>query len=153
MGHLRLTDHVNAAIDHVWDMNVSCDRLPQWNVNIVEIKDCPGGRLDRVGAKATTVGRVMGRNIEGHSETLRADKPHTFVQKLTGAGGATATINATFTEAGGGTDVVVEADYDFPMGFFGGIADKLLGGSIKRDIEHSMANFRELCEATAPARV
>jgi uncharacterized membrane protein len=152
MGHVRLSEHINAPIDHVWDMNVSCERLPEWNVNVVEVRDCPG-RLDRVGAKATTIGRVMGRKVEGQLETIRAEKPRAFEQRITGAGGIVASINASFAAADGGTDVTVELDYTFPAGFFGGIAEKLLGGSLERDTRHSMENFKELSEATAPARV
>jgi hypothetical protein len=75
MGHARLTEHIDAPIDQVWDLNASCERVPEWNVNIVEVRDCQG-RLDRVGAKTTTVGRIMGRNIDGFAETTKADKPH-----------------------------------------------------------------------------
>ena len=39
MGHARITSHVNAPIEHVWDLNASCERLPEWNVNVVEVKD------------------------------------------------------------------------------------------------------------------
>jgi uncharacterized membrane protein len=121
-------------------------------VNVVEVKDCQG-RLDHVGAKTTTVGRIMGRNIDGSAETTKADKPHAFAQKFTGAGGAKGSISITYTEARGGTDATVELEYDLPMGIFGGIAEKLLGGSIARDLRHSMENFKALCEATVPAHV
>ena len=151
MGHARVSGHVDAPIDHVWDINASCDRLPEWNVNVVEVKDCPGGRLDRVGAKATTVARVMGRKIDGTSETTKADKPHAFSQRLTGAGGARGTVEVTYREAAGGTDVAVEFEYNLPGGLFAGIAEKLLAGSIERDLRHSMENFKALCEATVPA--
>jgi uncharacterized membrane protein len=152
MGHVRLSDHINAPIDHVWDINASCERLPEWNVNIVEVKDCQG-RLDQVGARITTVVRVFGRRIEGSQETTKSDKPHTFALKLSGAGGAKATVNGTYTEAGGGTDATIELEYDLPMGMFAGVAEKLLGGSIERDLRHSMENFKALCESTIPARV
>ncbi|HEY8437850.1 MAG TPA: SRPBCC family protein [Candidatus Limnocylindrales bacterium] len=152
MGHVRLSEHIDAPVDHVWDMNVSCDRLAEWNVNIVEVKDCPG-RLDAVGAKATTIGRVMGRKVEGQTETLRVDKPQIFEERITATGGIVASVKTSFAAARGGTDVTVEVDYTFPAGFFGGIAEKLLGGSLERDTRHSMENFKELCEATAPARV
>ena len=152
MGHVRVSEHINAPIDQVWDLNASCERVPEWNVNVIEVKDCPG-RLDRVGAKATTVTRVMGRKIEGSAETTKADKPHAFAQKLVGAGGAKATVSVTYAEAGGGTDTTIELDYDLPMGMFAGIAEKLLGGSIERDVRHSMENFKAMCEATVPAHV
>jgi len=152
MGHVRVSDHISAPIDQVWDLNAACERVPEWNVNVIEVKDCQG-RLDRVGAKTTTVSRVMGRKIEGTAETTKADKPHAFAQKLTGAGGAKASVSVTYAEAGGGTDITVELDYDLPMGMFAGIAEKLLGGSIERDLRHSMENFKALCEATVPAHV
>jgi len=136
-----LSEHIDAPVDHVWDINASCERLPEWNVNIVEVKDCQG-RLDRDGARVTTVVRVFGRKIEGSQETTKAEKPHAFALKLIGAGGAKATVNGTYTEAGGGTDASVDLEYDLPMGLFAGVAEKLLGGSIERDLRHSMENFR-----------
>jgi len=152
MGHVRLSEHINAPIDQVWELNASCERLPEWNVNLVEVRDCQG-RLDRVGARATTVTRVFGRRIEGSQETTRADKPHAYALKLSGAGGAKATVDITYTEARGGTDATIELEYELPMGLFAGVAEKLLGGSIERDLHHSMENFKALCEATIPARV
>jgi hypothetical protein len=39
-------------------------------------------------------------------------------------------------------------DYELPGGFFGGIADKLfMERQIERDIKHSNATFKALCEA------
>ena len=152
MGHLRLSEHINAPIDQVWEIIASCERLPEWNVNVVEVRDCPD-RLDRVGTRVTTVVRVLGRKIEGTQETTKADKPHAYALKLSGAGGAKATLDQTFTEADGGTDATVEVEYELPMGLFAGVAEKLLGGSIERDFRHGMENFKALCEATIPAHV
>ena len=152
MGHLRFSEHIDAPIDHVWEVLASCERLPEWNVNVVEVKDCQG-RLDRVGTRVTTVVRVLGRKIEGTQETTKADKPHAYALKLSGAGGAKATLDQTFTEADGGTDATVEVEYELPMGLFAGVAEKLLAGSIERDGRHSMENLKALCEATVPAHV
>jgi len=148
MGHVRSSEH----IDHVWETNAECELIPEWNVSVVEVKDGPG-RLDRVGARATKVVRVFGRRIEGSQETTKADKPRAFTLKLVGAGGARATVDGTFTESGGGTDMLLELDYELPMGVFAGVAQKLLGGSIERDVRHSMEKFKALCESTIPARV
>ena len=151
MGHLRLGEHIDAPIDHVWEIYASCERLPEWDMSIVEVKDCQG-RLDRVGARVTTVARVFGRRIEGFRETTKADQPHDFAVKLV-AGGAKATVDGTFTGARGGTDATFEVEYGLPMGMFAGVAEKLLGGSIERDLQSSMENLKALCESTLPARV
>jgi uncharacterized membrane protein len=152
MGHVRLTEHIDAPIDHVWDLNASCERLPEWNVNIAEVRDC-AGRLDSVGARVTTVVRVFGRKIEGYQETTKAEKPRAFALNLVGAGGAKGTVDGTFSEARGGTDATLELEYELPMGLFAGVAEKLLRGSIERDLRHSMENFKALCESTIPAHV
>jgi carbon monoxide dehydrogenase subunit G len=150
MRHLRIQEHIEAPIEHVWDLNASCERIPEWNVSVIEVKDC-SGRLDQVGAKATTVAQVMGRRIEGQQETTRADRPRVLEQRLTGTGGATATFALTLAESKGGTDVTVEADYELPMGPFAGIAERILHGSIDRSFRQSMENFKALAEATVPA--
>ena len=152
MGHVQLIQHIDAPIDYVWEIGASCERLPEWNVTIVEVKDCPG-RLDRVGARATVVARVFGRRIEGSQETTKADKPHAFSLKLSGAGGANGVVDQTFSEASGGTDTTIDVEYELPLGLFAGVAEKLLGGSVERDLRHSMENFKALCEASVPARV
>jgi carbon monoxide dehydrogenase subunit G len=152
MFHVQVSEHIDAPIDHVWELIASCERLPEWNVVVVEIKDCPD-RLDRVGATATAVGRILGRKIETTQETTRADKPHTYALKLSGAGGAKGTGTYTFSEARGGTDATLEVEGDLPMGMFAGVAEKLLGGTLERDARHSMENFKALCEATVPAHV
>jgi uncharacterized membrane protein len=147
MGHLRSSEHIDAPIDHVWEIFASCERLPEWTANIVEVKGCPD-RLDRVGAQFTPVYRVFGRKIEGSQETTRADKPHAFALKLSGAGGLKATADFTFTEARGGTDMTDELEYDLPLGLFGGVVEKLLRGSIERSVRHEMETFKALCEST-----
>jgi len=152
MVHVRLSEHINAPIDHVWDTIASCDRLPEWNAAVVEVKDCPG-RFDRVGVRTIGVGRIFGRKIEVSQETTKADKPHTLVLKVGGPGGLKATVDHTFTEASGGTDATFDLEADLPMGLFAGVAEKLLRGSMERDLRHSVENFKALCEATVPAHV
>jgi carbon monoxide dehydrogenase subunit G len=148
MGHHRVSEHIDAPIDHVWEIFASCERFPEWAP--VEVKDCQG-RRDHVGARATTVVRFFGRKLEGTQETTRADKPHTFALKLSGAGAVKATADFTFTEARGGTDMTEDLEYELPMGMFAGVAEKLLQGSIERDLRRGTENFKALCESTVPA--
>jgi len=102
---------------------------------------------------SSRTGGQLSRKIEGTQETTKADKPHTYALRLTGAGGARATVEITNKEAGSGTDMTIDIDYRLPTGLFSGIAEKLLGGRVERDLRHSTDNFKELCEASVPARV
>jgi hypothetical protein len=43
-----------------------------------------------------------------------------------------------------------EVEYDLPKGLFAGVAEKVVGGFLERDLRHSMENFKALCEATVP---
>jgi len=151
MGHFRESFHIEAPIDHVWDLNADARRMPEWDVNTIEVQDCPE-RIDEVGAKYTTVARVMGRRLTGTNVTTKVERPHLLEQKIELPGGGHAEFTLKLVEAGGGTDESMEFDYKLPGGMFAGVAEKLLAGSIERDARHSNENFKALCEATVPGR-
>ena len=151
MGHLQEQIHVDAPIEAVWDLVTDTQRLVEWQSGLVEVKDSTG-KLDRVGAGYSPVFRFAGRKLEGHFEVSRIEKPNLLEFKGTSPGGGKATQTLKLDRAGAGTDVSFEMDYELPGGFFGGIADKLfMERQIERDIKHSNANLKALCEAKVPA--
>lgn len=147
MGHIHDTVHIAAPIEHVWDLNADARRMPEWDVNTLEVRDCPD-RIDWVGAKFTSVSRVMGRQLNGTSETTRVEKPSRLEQQIALPGGGRASVTMTFEATAGGTDETISIDYELPGGLFAGVAEKLLAGSIERDFHHGNENFKALCEAT-----
>lgn len=149
MRHLRETFHIDAPIDHVWDLGADARRMPEWEPTTIEVRDAPD-RIDWVGATYTSVVRVMGRQLTGSFETTEVDKPRLLVQKAALPGGGEAQVTVTLVASGDGTDETVSIDYEMPGGFFGGVAEKLLAGSMERDFHHGNENFRALCEATVP---
>jgi uncharacterized membrane protein len=149
MGHIRESIHIDAPIDQVWELGAKCERYPEWQTGIVEVKDCTGP-IDRVGAKYTIVYKSMGRRLEATFEVTRAEKPRLMEQKGTVPGGGHATSLQTLEPAGGGADLMFTFDYELPGGFVGGMADKLfMERALERDIRHSNENFKALCEAEA----
>ena len=42
MGHIRESVHINAPIDRVWALGIDHARWPEWQTNLVEIKDFSG---------------------------------------------------------------------------------------------------------------
>lgn len=151
MGHFSETIHIAAPIDRAWDLNADCRRIPEWVVNTIEVRDCPD-RLDRIGATYASVSRIMGRQMAATFTTTKVERPHLLEQKAELPGGGHGTLTVTFTEAGGGTDVEVTLDYVLSGGLFAGVAEKLLSGSIQRDMRHSNENFKALCEAEIPVQ-
>lgn len=149
MGHIRETIHVDAPIEQVWELGAKCERYPEWQTGIVEVRGCTSP-MDHVGAKYTAVYKSMGRSLEVTTEVIRAEKPRLIENKLTAPGGGHGTWLQTAEPAEGGTDVTFTFDYELPGGFVGGMADKLfMERAIERDIRHSNENFKALCEAEA----
>jgi uncharacterized protein YndB with AHSA1/START domain len=150
MVHIRVRQHIEAPIEHVWELAADCSRIPEWSVGFVEVRDCPD-RIDQIGARYTTVGRVLGRHIIGSWETTRADRPHFFERQGVARTGDRATIAVTLIEADGGTDSTYEFQYQLPGGMFSGVAEGLAAAAIERDLRHANENFKALCEAPVAA--
>lgn len=149
MGHLRETIHIAAPVDQVWDLGADARRMTEWDVNTLEVRDCPD-RIDWVGAKFTSVSRVMGRQLTTTSETTKVVKPSFLEQQIVLPGGGHASASMTFEVTATGTDETISIDYELPGGLFAGVAEKLLASSIERDFRHGNENFKALCEAAVP---
>lgn len=147
MGIIRDSFHVKAPIEVVWDMNADCARIPEWNVNLVEVRGCPG-RIDHVGARFTTIANLLGQRVEARVETTLVDRHHVMEQRgVSGTGVASTRVE--FTAARGGTDVAVRFDYQVAGGVFGGILERLALRTVERDIRRSNIRFKALCEKAA----
>ena len=147
MGHVRQMSHVDAPPDKVFALTIDAERDPEWNSSVVEVKDVTG-LLDRVGASYVAILRLGGRRLDTHWEVSKVERPRLLELAATAPGGGHATSTTTFEPAGGGTDITIEADYELPGGFVGGVADKLfVERAIERDIKHSIENFKAICEA------
>jgi uncharacterized membrane protein len=149
MGHISERIHVDAPIEQGWEFGAKCERYPEWQTGIVDVKDCTGP-IDRVGAKYAAVYKSMGRKLEATFEVTRAEKPRLIEQKVAAPGGGHGTIVQTLEPVGGGTDISLTFDYELPGGFVGGVANKLfMERALERDMRHSNENFKALCEAEA----
>jgi uncharacterized membrane protein len=141
MGHVRQMGHVDAPPDKAFAVAVDATRIPEWNSWVIETRDISGS-LNRVGASYTTILKLGGRRLEGHWEVSRFEKPRLLELTGTAPGGARATATNRFEQAGTGTDVTIDIDYELPGGFVGGMADKLfVERAIERDVKHSVENF------------
>lgn len=147
MGHVRLTGHVEAPIERVFEMATRADRIPEYNPMMVEVSDV-SGPLDHVGAHFKAVMRVGGRRIEGEMRLSQVERPTLVTLTGTAPGGGRLTWTRRFTPAGTGTSSIVELDYELPGGLIGGVADRLFfERAIEREARHSLENFSEIVAA------
>jgi uncharacterized membrane protein len=147
MGHVRQKTHIDAPPDTVFAFVIDPSRIPEWNSSVVEVKDVTG-KLDTVGASYTAILKLGGRRLETRWEVTRIEGQRLAEFVASSPAGGRATSTTTLEPAAGGSDVMLEVDYDLPGGFVGGMADKLfVERAIERDIKHSFENMKAICEA------
>jgi uncharacterized protein YndB with AHSA1/START domain len=153
MTQLRLSEHFEAPIDRVFDLIADVPRYPEWNASYTEIKEVTGP-VAQVGTKIHAVMKLLGRPMAGWSEVVEVDRPRLIKFVGTGPEDGKLTVTYRLTPVGTGTDVESEFDYELPAGLFGQIADKLfLENAIKRDLRHSIENFKALVEMMVPVAI
>jgi uncharacterized membrane protein len=151
MPEVRDEFRIEASPDRVWAVAIDASRIPEWQTNVVEVRDVTG-RLDQLGTRYTTVNRIAGRPLEGEWEVTKAE-PNRLLE-LTGKapGGGRAVNTVTFTPSEGRTDVTVELEYELPGGFLGQFANRLfVERALQRDVRHSSENFKAMCEEAETA--
>ena len=153
MTQIRTTAHLEAPIERVFEVATDFKRLPEWNVNYLEVPEVIGP-TNHVGTRIHTVMKLLNRKMDGWAEIAEIAPPRLI--KLTGRGTEGGTITAVyrFTPAGQATDVEAEIDYELPAGPFGQVLDRLfVERAVERDLRHSMENFKALVEVRQPVPV
>jgi coenzyme Q-binding protein COQ10 len=146
MAHLKLTEHIEAPIEDVFELFIDAKRWPEWFAGGTEVKEITGPP-DQVGTRIRDVSTFMGRQMESWTEVVEVERPHLYRMATEGAG-LKGTGTFRLTPAGQGTDVHVENEYELPAGFLGGIADRLfIEKAMERQLRHSAENFKALAEA------
>lgn len=153
MGHIQITSHYEAPIDHVFEMGIDFKRYPEWNVNYEEVKEVVGPP-DQVGTRIHSVMKLLGRQIEGWGEITQIEKPRLLKFEGKSLEGGYLTSIYRLTPAGTGTDVALEFDYELTPSLLAKVTDKLfLERAVERDLRHSIENFKAFVEAKAPQLV
>ena len=154
MGHIRETVHINAPIERVWKFINDYERVPEWQSNVLEIKDVTGVPGE-VGFIYVSELRALGRKFDSETKITKSEAPRFLEQKFhmpgTGEAVSTSVLEST---PDGGTASTFTMDYKMGTAFLGGLADRFLfERSIERDIRHSNENMKELIEAEVPVGV
>ena len=149
MGHVHHEYHIDAPPEVAWALGRDPNRMPEWNTTTVSVKDVHGP-LDRKGATYTTVSKIAGRPLEVQWQVEQADSARMTEATGSSPRGGSAHLIVRYEPDGSGTKLVVDLDYELPMGFLGDLADKLFAErAMIRDIHHSGENFKALVEEEA----
>lgn len=148
MAHGTITDHTDVPIERVFDLYIDIKRWPEWMPGLVEIKQVTGP-LDTVGTRILEVSRFLGRTMESWDEVAEVNRPR-LVKMTSRSEHVRSSMTLQLSPAGGGTDIVVDYDFETPAGFFGHLADRLfIDKAMERQGRHAVENFKALVEAEA----
>jgi uncharacterized membrane protein len=149
MGRVENVVHIDAPVETAWAIGRDANRIPEWNTTVLSVKDV-SGPLDQVGATYTAMSKVVGRPLEVHWRVEKVEPLRFGESSATGPAGGTARVSVRYEPDGAGTKVTAQLEYELPMGFLGGVADKLFAErAMARDLRHSGENFKALVEAEA----
>jgi uncharacterized membrane protein len=154
VGHIKETIFINAPVEKVWEFMVDYRRAPEWQSNVVEVKEFDG-TPGEPGFAYTAVYKAMGRRLESRSTIVRSERPRFLEEEGSMAGNGKVTmLNTLETTREGGTALTFTLEYDVGSFFLAGVADKLVfERSIERDVRHSSENLKALVEAERPVLV
>ncbi len=152
MGHVHIEHHIDAPIEHVWDLAMQTERIPEWNP-YQEIHDLQGS-FDTVGSTFEGAIKVLGRTIKGTGRIVEVEKPRLLHMKVTTSTGEPSDYLYRYEPAGTGMLCTIDIEYEMPGGVLGEAVDRLfVERSIEREMKHVAENFAALAEATAPQPV
>lgn len=150
MSTIRLTFHVNAPLEQVAALYRQLERVPEWQHDILEVKDA-SGPPDHVGATYTLVYRRMGRRLEQRMVVTRCEPPQLMQQTANTPLGGQMTSTTRLEPSRSGTEVHWQMDYRLPGGIVGALLDRLLfRAAFERTVREYNENFQALAEGREP---
>ncbi|MEI7849340.1 MAG: SRPBCC family protein [Chloroflexota bacterium] len=117
--------------------------LPKWQMMIANIEQVTPG-APGVGSKYKVAAEIMGRKIDGLMELTTLEPPTRF-GFTNQAGPMQVTVTVSLKPAGTGTHITLNAQGN-PGGVFK-IAESLLAGQVKTQMESNLARLKTLLES------
>jgi uncharacterized membrane protein len=149
MAKIDKSIEVQVSREHVFEALTDLDLLPVWSTITVETHGPPRKPIEE-GDRFTQTLRVLGRNLESTWEVTQLQRPQRVDYSSETPGGGMLRMVQTVEEAGDGSRVDVELDYELPGGLVGELFDSAYAERRnERELEHSLHNLKELVEARA----
>jgi uncharacterized membrane protein len=135
---------INRPVEEVFALLSNVENNPKWSSAFLEVQKTSEGPVG-VGTTWRGVGKFLGNRIETEIEQTEYEPNRKSTQKSKSP--FPVNQQMTFESVDGGTRVNVKFEAE-PGGFFK-LAEPLLAGMTKRNIEGELANLKDLMEAHA----
>jgi len=150
LGDIQLTIQVDASIDQVALPLSQVERTPDWQYDILEVKDV-SGPLNRAGAQYTLVYWRFGRRLDQRMTIGTYDPPRIVEQTANTPLGGRMTSTTRLESSEVGTQILWRMNYRLPGGPIGVLLDRLFFKAIfRRTVMRYLANLRALAEGRTP---
>ena len=145
MGHIQKAVHIDAPPERVWEVLCDAERLPEWNEELVAVKDV-SGPLDHPGTGYTQVMGFAGRRMEGRLEVTKAEYLKGREIEATPPLMKYARGRDRLEPRDGGTEVTVEMDYELKGGALRLLDSLFLRRMMERTFQRNGGNLKRLIE-------
>ncbi|MDP8929833.1 MAG: SRPBCC family protein [Actinomycetota bacterium] len=147
MARIQHSVEIERPPQEVFEVLTDLDRLPLWATMVVENHDLPDAPL-RSGDSFRQTVRVAGVNLDTEWTVLEIEPPRQVRYEARAAGGGRLHMVQRVTEAGAGSRLEVDVDYDLPGGFLGEALDRVyVERRNQREAEHTLQNLKDLLES------
>jgi carbon monoxide dehydrogenase subunit G len=135
-----------APPEEVYDVMMDPNRLGEWVTIHRDVSNTPDPPLTE-GDSFEQKMALAGKSFKVSWTVVRADAPSAAEWKGKGPAGSGARVSYRIEESGQGSKVRYENEFDFPAGFLGSVAGRLLVRSpAKREAEKTLARLKKLLE-------
>lgn len=137
----RITTYIEASVDEVWDVVASAERIPEWQGNVVDVRDVTGP-LYETGASYTIETQIPGNRSSARWEVTLVERPYVLELHGTAPFGGPMRSRNSLSASGSGTEAVLELEYELPQSFLSRFIDRGLKGGV----QESRAKLKSLVE-------
>ena len=137
---------IAASPEEVYDVMMDPNRLGEWVTIHREVSDAPEPPLSK-GDSFEQKMALAGKSFKVRWEVTRADPPAAADWKGKGPAGSGASVAYRIEPAGDGCVVRYENEFDFPAGFLGSVAGRLLVRSpAEKEAKRTLQCLKQLFE-------
>lgn len=137
---------IAASPQEVYDVMMDPGRLGEWVTIHRDVSNAPDPPLTE-GDSFEQKMALAGKSFKVQWTVVRAEAPSAAEWEGKGPAGSGARVSYRIEGSGQGSKVRYENEFDFPAGFLGSVAGRLLVRSpAKREAEKTLAQLKELLE-------
>lgn len=150
MGFIKLDFLVDAPVEHVWNLGLQAQKIPEWQFDVIAVKGI-SGPIDHKGTKYILVYKKAGILLNSPVEVSRFE-PENLTIETTGQtplGGYFKSCTTMWAINEQTTHVDWVMDYKLPGWIFGVLMDRLLfEWAFRKTVQKYNKKFKMLAEKT-----